>query len=155
MSETDPQCIFRLPLSTLSKTTLLSSLLYLFLTLSSLFPPSPHNFPFTPFGSQALGFPAGWRRAGVLNVGNKVVEYMSKLCATVTKILNRDNLGKGFLLTQVLTLSAFAIAPIAFGWRQNIIVGDAHGGAKMLSLCQQRDREESRARISPSCAGVQ
>lgn len=80
---------------------------------------------------------------------------MSKLCATVTKILNRDNLGKGFLVTQVLTLSAFAIAPIAFGWRQNIIVGDAHGGAKMLSLCQQRDREETRARISPSCAGVQ
>lgn len=82
-----------------------------------------------------------------MNVGNKVVEYMSKLCATVTKILNRHNLGKGFLLTQVLTLSACAVDPNCFWteWRQNIIVGDAYDG----------DREETRARISPSCAGVQ
>lgn len=79
------------------------------------FPTQSTELSLYSIGSQALGFPAGWRSAGVLNVGKKVVEYMSKLCATVTKILNRDNLGKGFLLTQVLTLSACAVAPIAFG----------------------------------------
>lgn len=64
MSETDPQRIFRLPLSTLSKTTLLSSLLYLFWNLSSLFPPSPQDFPFTPLALKPRGSQLGGGELG-------------------------------------------------------------------------------------------
>lgn len=79
MSETDPQHIFRLPLSGLSEMTLLS-------------PSSPPTFdPFISFpthspkcslhstGSQALGFPAGLGRAGVLKV-----EWYNTLASYVT-----------------------------------------------------------------------
>lgn len=115
MSETDPWRIFRLPLSTLSKTTLLSSpSLPLFDPVIS-FPTQSTELSLYSIGSQALGFPAGWWRAGVLNIGNKVVGYTSKLCATMTKILNRYNLDKGFLLTRVLILSACSVDPTAFG----------------------------------------
>lgn len=79
MSETYPQRIFRFPLFTLSKTSLLSSPSPPIFDPVISFPTQSTELSLYSIGSQALGFPAGWWRAGVLKVGSKVVEYTSKL----------------------------------------------------------------------------